>query len=259
MVSDSNDSKVLHMNLDSLNSLTKYPSIPTYHPMGERGRLQETTEQRFESGEPLVVTEKIDGTNCRLIFMADGDYFIGSREHILYAKGDRVGDPAQGIVAAVKKTADRLCTTSWARGLVLFGEVYGGRVTGASKQYTNTGATDFRLFDIMGIAPDEKMLEAEPRQIAAWRDAGHQQFYSADNIMYVAAGCDLHTVPMICGTSPLPAAIAESIDWLEKTIPTSAAVIDGGEGKPEGVVVRTPDRRRIYKLRFEDYRRAMTR
>ena len=37
-------------NLRALNSATKYPSIPTYHVMGDRGRLQEEILSRIEGG-----------------------------------------------------------------------------------------------------------------------------------------------------------------------------------------------------------------
>jgi hypothetical protein len=47
--------------LTRLNSLTKYPSIPTFHPLGERGRLLD--EHLPVPAEPLYATEKINGTN----------------------------------------------------------------------------------------------------------------------------------------------------------------------------------------------------
>jgi hypothetical protein len=52
-------------DLTALNSLTKYPSIPTYHTLdsGNGGLLDETVPF---SGE-VIGSEKVDGTNSRII------------------------------------------------------------------------------------------------------------------------------------------------------------------------------------------------
>ena len=70
------------------NSLTKYPSIQTFHKM-EKGILKD--ELTFPANESLEVymTEKIDGSNIRFIIY-NGDYLIGSRKEWIYAKGDRL-------------------------------------------------------------------------------------------------------------------------------------------------------------------------
>ena len=80
----------------ALNSLTKYPSIPTLHALGEKGRLTETLNVDF-SGDDVYATEKIDGTNARIIMLGD-EYIIGSRENLLTHSDDLLFDPAQGIV-----------------------------------------------------------------------------------------------------------------------------------------------------------------
>src|SRR4051794_37648825 len=90
------------INLAKLNSLTKYPSIPTYHAMGEKGRLSESVLVRFEGD--CIATEKIDGTNARLICTPEG-VVAGSREDLLWATGDLIHNPAMGIVAAVREQA----------------------------------------------------------------------------------------------------------------------------------------------------------
>ena len=83
------------LDLKFLNILTKYPSIPTYHVRGDKGRLTEEVGVDFSSEEKLNISEKIDGTNGRIIVSSYArdltlDYLIGSREEILYAKGDYV-------------------------------------------------------------------------------------------------------------------------------------------------------------------------
>ena len=57
-------------DLGKLNSMTKYPSILTYHTLGDKGVLRETVQVPFAGR--VLGTEKVDGTNCRLIFCPDG-------------------------------------------------------------------------------------------------------------------------------------------------------------------------------------------
>ena len=70
-------------NFDALNSATKYPPIEMYHVLDERGTL--TEDLTFGFAGDVVFTEKVDGTNARIILLPGGDYIIGSREHLLYA------------------------------------------------------------------------------------------------------------------------------------------------------------------------------
>lgn len=96
-------------NLKAINSMTKYPSIPTYHNLDPRdgGLLDETVP--FTG--PVIGTEKIDGTNSRIILLPDGTYLLGSREELLYAQGDLIGNPALGIIDALRPIADNLANT----------------------------------------------------------------------------------------------------------------------------------------------------
>ena len=94
------------LDLAKLNSATKYPSIPTYHALGEKGALLDETVD-FD-GQPLIATEKVDGINSRIILMPDGCYLIGSREELLHARGDLIHNPALGIVETLKQTAERM-------------------------------------------------------------------------------------------------------------------------------------------------------
>ncbi len=61
--------------VEKLNTATKYPSILTYHNLGEKGSLVEShvEDKVFESFDECYITEKIDGTNARIIFTED-DY-----------------------------------------------------------------------------------------------------------------------------------------------------------------------------------------
>ena len=76
-------------DFDKLNSLTKYPSILTYHELGTKGGLKEgLVEGKSFAGQEVYITEKVDGTNGRVVFATNDkgevvDYLLGSRENLL--------------------------------------------------------------------------------------------------------------------------------------------------------------------------------
>ena len=68
-------------DLGKLNSLTKYPSILTYHALGDKGALRDAVQVPFAGR--VLGDEKVDGTNTRLVFCPDGGVVVGSREDLL--------------------------------------------------------------------------------------------------------------------------------------------------------------------------------
>jgi hypothetical protein len=247
-------------DLRLLNSLTKYPSILTYHPMGERGRLG--LDAPALDGE-LILTEKIDGTNARMIFTPDGRCLLGSRENLLWSSGDRIGDPAQGIVDALRPTAEGLNERRDAgRFFVLFGELFGGKITGGSRQYTSNGEVSFRLFDAIEFG-DEHLGWLESRsaeELSAWREHGGQPFVAEARVEEFAAEFGLDRVPVLCRlpAAEFPRGLEECLGLLQERLPETQVRLDAqAGGRPEGIVIRDETRRQIYKLRFEDYERTL--
>jgi len=86
-----------------------------------------------------------------LIFCPDSSVIAGSREDLLWERRDLIGNPAMGIVEAVKETVQRLvdvlCRPD--RIAVYFVEVFGRNIGGGAKNYTKTGKVGFRLFDVV--------------------------------------------------------------------------------------------------------------
>lgn len=247
-------------NQPSLNSATKYPEIETYHELGQKGRLAETVT--LFNG-PTYYSEKVDGTNGRIVLLPGGDYVIGAREHLLYAKGDRIVNPAMSIAPTLKPLADSLIEsgalvpTQGARALYL--EVYGGKITGQAKQYSGTGKLSYRLFDIMEI--EDEPLSWDPEKISRWRKTGGQQFLTVGQMLSLAKRLSIPTVPhlgRVQDPSDLPQTHQETYDFLLDKIPTTLVGLDDkAKGMPEGLVFRSPDRRIIRKARFQDYRNAL--
>lgn len=245
--------------LAALNTATKYPSIPTYHALDPKnGSLLE--EPTAFDGD-VILTEKVDGTNGRIILFPDGDFFIGSREELLYAKGDRIQNPALSIVEALEPLADRLKPRDEHRQiLVFFLEVYGRKIGGAAKQYTGGTSLGFRLFDIACILPD--VLDWDRAQISSWRDNGGQRFCTEAALQRAADAEGIGLTPRL-GTAhgpALPGSVQGMHEWLASTLPsTRVALDDGAGGQPEGIVLRSADRSVIAKARFQDYARTLKR
>ncbi|RYZ41915.1 MAG: hypothetical protein EOO71_10055 [Myxococcaceae bacterium] len=246
-------------NLRSLNSLTKYPSIPTYHTLGERGRLGEPA---IAFDGPVVGSEKVDGTNARMVFLPDGTYLLGSREEWLCASDDLIGNPALGIVEHLRPVADALREKRLDAGgiTVVFGEVYGGNVTAHSKQYTGDKRVGYRVFDVVRLTDFETPLAWSGEQLSGWRESGGQPFISEDALQVFTREHGLELTPRIFEQdgSALPKDLEGAFAFLRTHVPTTRCALDAGAGQhTEGLVVRTRDRRTIAKMRFEDYERTL--
>lgn len=251
-------------DLAALNSMTKYPSIPTFHTLdpGNGGLLESTVDFSVEFTGPVLGTEKVDGTNARIISLPDGSFLLGSREELLYAKGDLIGNPAQGIVAALRPVAERLAPADGDVVRVHFLEVYGGKVTAASKQYTGTQAVGWRLFDVAVIHDYRTLLAMAPQQLSTWRDSGGQPYLPEADLVATAERDALDLTPRLfeLDAAELPTEIDKTREFLGERLPrTRSALDEAGGGQPEGIVLRSADRSVIAKARFQDYDRTLKR
>jgi hypothetical protein len=255
------------MDLRKLNSITKYPSILTYHQIGEKGRLTErySEDKTFPYREDLYIYEKVDGENSRIILLNTGigdsaDYIIGSREELLFAKGDRIGNPYGNISELLSPIADNLGEVF--KGdynhflTVIYQESYGGK-TKASKNYTNNKKQDYKVFDVFSLSYSEfiKLMNASLESIARWRDSGNQPFYYEDQKQDFINEYGLSPAPLLEKTDVLPWSIEDTYNYLNKFKDTKAGI--DAHGKSEGIIVRTHDRKMIRKIRFEDYERTL--
>lgn len=245
-------------DLVRLNSLTKYPSIPTYHALDPKnGNLVETP---VSFNGKIIVTEKVDGTNARVVLLPDGSYLLGSREEFLYARGDLIGNPALGIVEALKQQAERLLSSTPEGITVYYFEVYGGKVTGASKQYTGDFRVGYRLFDVAHIRDYGSLLGKEPAEISHWRENGGQTFADEATLQRSAKQHQLTLTPRLTETSAddLPTSLENTYAFLQASLTrTQCALDEGAGGKPEGIVIRTSSRSVIAKVRYGDYERTL--
>jgi hypothetical protein len=255
---------VTNISLDKLNSMTKYPSIPTYHELDPKeGWLLENAIQFpcDEVSEIVFCTEKIDGTNSRVIVMPDGNYFIGSRKELLYYSQDLIWNPALGIVDIVKDTADIIVKNhsgSESAIWIYYFESYGKGIQ--CKNYS-TKANACRLFDIASISVDEfeEMHEWPIEKISSWREDAGQDFCSVGTIRTVSNNFKIERVPDVIQihVPDMPQTLEETHAFLKNNISlTMSAIDETGKGIPEGLVFRSYNRKTIAKARFKDYEKT---
>lgn len=241
---------------DKINTLTKYPSILTLHKLGERGRL--TTDLTTDiTNEQMYATEKIDGTNVRIV-MYGNEYLIGSRENILHHNNDLYYDPAQTIVDGFYNL--EIPTVETEKLTIVFGEYFGGKVSSNSKQY-GSDHVGFRVFDIVEFA-DLSMLDLSLTELSRWRETETpegliygQPFLSLSEresrfpeYQYVP-----HIEFKINGYDHV-----NVLESLRTYIPTTNVALSSTAGlKPEGVILRNANRTKIVKVRYEDYERSI--
>lgn len=261
-------------DLEKLNSATKYPSIMTYHALGDKGRLTEelTPSPAMNADDTIYITEKIDGTNTMIIFYKD-DYIIGSRESLTYAKGDRIKSSdslGAKIITDACRFADRYLQIKGETEdlVVVFGEAYGGRIQNGAC-YTRKNQTAFRTFDGFAYTESQirEILAMSFDEIASQRQHLRRPYFTYNHTGISQLESVGTTVPFL-GTikySELPVGVEEAYEFL-KQFSRSRAVLDSEEqadpltnkiGRAEGIVIRNADRSFIKKLRFESYEKTI--
>lgn len=245
---------------EKINSFTKYPSILTLHQLGERGQLKTELTTPIH-GEKMFATEKIDGTNVRIVCYGH-EYLIGSREFILTHNDDLYFDPSQGIVEGLRTLGIPDLIPYGKEFTVIYGEFYGGKVSSNSKWY-GKDKIGFRVFDVATYNDNDlSILEKPQDQISRWREhetetgiVYGQNFLTRKQISEVFWRFEL--VPEVAFELG-DMSHQTVLDNLRKFIPsTNVALSESASKKAEGVVLRNESRAKIVKLRFEDYERIL--
>ena len=259
--------KTCDLDLRKLNSITKYPAIPTYHAIDPKnGLLLEHTLVTLQGD--LVATEKIDGTNVRIILLPDHMFVLASREELLYARGDLIGNDSMGIVSATKNLAEDMLLRYeyWLLKAVtvVYAELYGGNIGGSGKsfqQYTTKKKHGLRIFDI-AIFFDKQFLELFEwplEKFSTWRENGGQPYFEEEELLLFTTKLGFEVTPRI-SIGPIPITIKDTLTFLKESIPQSfCALDDSAPANSEGLVIRSKNRKTIAKLRFEDYERTLKR
>ena len=188
----------------------KYPKIETLFKRDEKFKItNEIRLPEFENVRRWYVTEKIDGTNIRIIYTPDEKLLIRGRT-------DKASIPTflleelQNISTAEKVKA--ILDNPIEQGLCLYGEGYGSRIQKGGGDY-NKG-NSFRLFDV-------------------WIDGWWLEW---DSIVEIAEKLNIKTVPLL-GVTPMN--IEEAVDLVKGNFLSEVANEEGIAGhKAEGIVAR---------------------
>jgi hypothetical protein len=247
---------VLRYGKGKINTLTKYPSILTLHQLGEKGKLKNELTTPIEN-EVLYATEKIDGTNARIICFGD-EYLVGAREFILHHSADLYFDNSQGIVEGIRNLGIRIPKTELLT--VIYGEFFGGKTSANAKWY-GQDKNGFRVFDI-AVYNDLSILELSQEEISRWRERETefgiiygQNFLTRFEMLNRFTDFDFVPVVDFDLGDLSHKAILEN---LKHFIPTTRVALSCNATKrAEGAVLRNECRSKIVKVRFEDYERTL--
>lgn len=247
---------ILKYGKEKINTLTKYPSILTLHRLGEKGRLKNKFTTPIQN-EKMYATEKIDGTNARIICYGS-EYLIGAREFILHHSDDLYFDNAQEIVTGLKSLNVDIPKTE--KLTVIYGEFYGGKTSANSKWYGKE-KNGFRVFDVV-VYDNLSILEKDLPEISRWRETETELGIKYGQKFLTRLEMEtkfpkFEFVPLI--EFDLGDMSHKNImDNLNKFIPkTTVALTETALNKAEGLVLRNDNRSKIVKIRFEDYERSL--
>lgn len=248
-----------------LNTITKYPSILTYHELGKKGTIvEEPTQSNYipNDDELLEATEKVDGTNTRIVICGK-DYLIGMREDFLYAKGDRIINDKMGVLQTNIDTAERLVNEydfSKDELFVVYGETYGKGINKGYKNYS-TEKLSFRVFDMWKMSIEEVnnlIYNNDLNTLSTWRENYNQPYVEIEELKSLCNKFKLEKTPVLFSTikKELPNSIEDMYEMLSKYKDTLVN-LDGTKGKSEGFVLRNSNRKYIKKIRFEEYEKTL--
>ncbi len=185
----------------------KYPKIETLFKRDEKFKItNEIRLPEFENIKRWLITEKIDGTNMRIIYTED--------KLLIRGKTDKASIPTfllealQGIFTIEKVKA--ILDNPIEQGLCLYGEGYGAKIQKGGGDY-NKG-NSFRLFDV-------------------WIDGW---WLNQKDIIESAKMLDIKTVPVLGIMT-----IKEIVELVKEGFSSVVAEEEGTKRKAEGIVAKS--------------------
>lgn len=256
------DDLINRYGIEKLNTMTKYPSILTYHELNRGGVRDVLTKPEEMPGddELIIISEKVDGTNYRIVTTCD-DWYIGSRDRFTAAYGDRLctDELAKTVFGTAANLSGEIDT--WGNLTVVYGEVYGWKIQKPRYNKGDDRTREFAVFDIWQMPLDQarEILEKPIDEIVAWREGNQQPWFRYERLNDAVDVLVAEEVPLwtTITAGRLPKGAKETQEWLQKFKNSMATFVVNQPhdmyGKAEGIVIRTADRSWIRKLRFEDY------
>ena len=191
--------------------------IPTALRLAEFGNIKE-----------WLVTEKVDGTNIRVEWLAN-------EKRLLYGGRTDNAQMPTNLMVYLQETFKPEMFVDFENDMILFGEGYGEKIQKGGGNYRK--GVSFRLFDVL---------------IGTW-------WLEPENVSEIANKLGIKTVPSLGKISYLPESSGDLT--LITNFQSRTAQEDGGVGMaPEGIVARTQPllftrkgERLLWKLKFRDF------
>lgn len=211
--------------------MIEYPKIDTLYDRDPNTFKVIPGELRlieFGNIKEWFVTEKVDGTNIRIKWLAD-------EKRLLYGGRTDNAQMPTSLMIYLQETFKPEMFSDFKNDMILFGEGYGEKIQKGGGNYRK--GVSFRLFDIL---------------IGDW-------WLEPENVFEIADKLSIKTVPILGKIDYLPTTIADL--GIITAMESYVANEDGGAGMiPEGVVARThpllftrKGERLIWKLKFRDF------
>lgn len=215
----------------------KYPKIETLFNRDEKFKVTDVIRlPEFGNIRRWYVTEKIDGTNIRIIYLAPEDKLL------IRGRTDKASIPTflleelQNIFTVEKVKA--ILDNPIEQGLCLYGEGYGAKIQKGGGNYNQYNS--FRLFDV-------------------WIDGWWLEW---DSIVETAEKLNIKTVPLL-GIAPMN--MEEAVNLVKGNFSSEVANEEGITGhKAEGIVARAYPTMLFrrgnpikWKLKINDYGKIM--
>ena len=215
-------------------SQLKYPKIETVFSRDDSipGRPVKVDELRcpeFALVKHWTLTEKIDGTNIRIILSADGSVCYAGRT-------DEAQIPKPLLAELERRFPSSVVAPAFDPGTnaVLFGEGYGA---GIQKGGSYSPVPSFRLFDVAVIG-------------------GRLWWLELDSVNDIAEKIGCETAPVVARG----ATVFDAVSVLKNRLPSQVSAMEGTPRECEGVVARTEPlllmrngERVIWKLKIRDF------
>lgn len=208
----------------------EYPKIETLynrHPEGHKVIPTELRMEEFGNVRRWFVTEKIDGTNIRVMWQ-DGKVTFGGRT-------DNASIPAKLVTKLQETFTPEKFLAAELPNCIIFGEGYGEKIQSVGGQYCK--GVNFRAFDIL---IDKYWLEYE-------------------NMREISVKVGFSCVPTYGTFSELPKT-REDLSWMVEGTSVVAHLEHDNVLIPEGVVAKSYPmmfnkfhNRIMWKLKFKDF------
>ena len=237
------DELVTKYSFDKLNALTQYPSILDYHKIINNRAVDELSTANYQpvpprpEQMPVVIKELVDGEILRIISI-DNDFFIGTANDIVHARGDRIIlDPK--IVPMYKSLSSFFGSniTNNERLMVLIVVCYGGNLSKKphneesminspseiSPIYSHNEESlihcslvegyTMKIQDVISLCRDNEI-----NKIADWVNTLHQPYWSISTLNKFCTACNIEPLPVKAETTldKIPTSVKDMKMWMNQ-------------------------------------------